>query len=207
MQQQRYAIRSIILASSSPRRQALLQSLNIALPIQIIASDAAENTPDDWAPARVVEELSLRKARAVGEHLGAQASVEESSLIIGADTIVVQGGQVLGKPADSDEAGRMLRQLQGKVHEVYSAIACIDRLTSRELVAHKVTRVHMKPLDSSRIERYVASGEPMDKAGAYAIQGLGAAFVDRIDGCYFNVVGMSLSLLSDMLEDFGIEVI
>ncbi len=207
VQQQHYALHSIVLASSSPRRQALLQSLNIALPIQIMASEVDEGTPQHWEPARIVEELSLRKARAVREQLGDVAGADENHLIIGADTIVVLKGQVLGKPADTDEARRMLNELQGNVHEVYSAIACIDRWNTRERVAHRVTRVHMKPLDSARIGRYVASGEPMDKAGAYAIQGLGASFVDRIDGCYFNVVGMSLSLLSDLLGDFGIDVI
>ncbi|MBJ6362923.1 Maf family protein [Paenibacillus sp. GCM10012307] len=197
----------IILASSSPRRQSLLQSLNLTLPVQIMASNVDESTPDDWSPAKIVEQLSLRKARAVRELLASDKQDHQGSLIIGADTIVVLNGEVMGKPRDEADARRMLGHLQGRIHEVYSAIACVDLLTSREVVSHLATRVHMKPLDSSRIERYVASGEPMDKAGAYAIQGLGATLVDHIDGCYFNVVGLSLSLLSDMLLEFDIQVI
>ncbi|WP_028561859.1 Maf family protein [Paenibacillus pinihumi] len=198
---------NIILASSSPRRHSLLQSLNLTLPVQIMASNVDESTPDDWSPAQIVEQLSLRKARAVRQLMVSEKQDHQGSLIIGADTIVVLDGEVMGKPRNEEDARHMLERLQGKIHEVYSAIACIDLLTSREVVSHMATRVHMKPLESSRIERYVASGEPMDKAGAYAIQGLGAAFVDRIEGCYFNVVGLSLSLLSDMLLEFEIEVI
>ncbi|MBW7476212.1 Maf family protein [Paenibacillus oenotherae] len=200
-----FIARQIVLASSSPRRRELVASLDLSLPVLILSTDADEGTPADWAPSHIVEQLALRKARAAVSMLGETQS--DGSVIIGADTIVVLDGEVMGKPQHTAEAAAMLGRLQGRQHEVYSGVACISPDGSRELVAHRRTLVTMKPLDRGRIDRYVASGEPMDKAGSYAIQGLGATLVDRIDGCYFNVVGLPLSLLSDMLSSFGVDVI
>ncbi|XEC93183.1 nucleoside triphosphate pyrophosphatase [Paenibacillus tarimensis] len=197
----------LVLASSSPRRHALIKSLHIGLPVKIMSSEADETVVPEWSPAQIVEQLSVRKARAVRQVLKKTESDAGPSVIVGADTIVVLDGEVLGKPKDANEAKEMLSRLQGRSHEVYSGIACIETGGDREIVKHRVTRVYMKPLDSPRIERYVASGEPMDKAGSYAAQGLGAVFVDRIEGCYFNVVGLSVSLLADLLLEFGIETI
>lgn len=198
-------IRQLVLASSSPRRQELVASLGLSLPVLILSSDADESTPENWSPAMIVEQLGLRKARATAELLSSDAA--KSSLIIGADTIVVLDGKVLGKPADKDNAIRTLSALEGREHEVYTGVAVIEPGTGRELVQHRMTRVTMKKLGEDRIRRYVDSGEPLDKAGSYGIQGLGATIVERIDGCYFNVVGLPLSLLSDMLDEFSINVI
>lgn len=198
-------ISRIVLASSSPRRKELVATLGLSLPVYILSSNVGEEVPSDWEPWRIVEELAVRKAKASAEMLK-QSGETETSLIIGADTIVVSDGEALGKPADQEEAVRMLESLQGRPHEVYTGIACLRSDTGGADVAHRMTRVWMKQLTRSKIERYVATGEPMDKAGAYGIQGLGSTLVDRIEGCYFNVVGLSVTLLSDMLERQNINV-
>jgi len=191
----------LILASSSPRRQELIRALGV--PYQVKVSDVDETTPDDWSPAQIVETLAVRKAQAVAERL----KPDEQGIVIGADTIVVIDNRVLGKPKDERDAEFMLQLLQGRTHLVYSGVACLNSADGRLSVAHRITDVHMKPLTEKQIARYVASGEPMDKAGSYAIQGLGATIVESIEGCYFNVVGLPLSLLANMLADFGVEVL
>ncbi|MFB9327251.1 Maf family protein [Paenibacillus aurantiacus] len=199
------AVRRLVLASSSPRRRELVASLGLSLPVLILSPDVDESTPPDWTPVQIVEQLALLKARAARSLLAEDE--DRNAVIVGADTIVVLGGEVMGKPKDESDAFRMLNLLQSQDHEVYSGVACVhadDK--SREAVSHRMTRVRMKPLGADQIRRYIASGEPMDKAGSYAIQGLGATIVERIDGCYFNVVGLPLSLLSDMLAEFGVEV-
>lgn len=193
--------RHLILASSSPRRQELIRTLNIPFEIQV--SDVDETTPTFWSPAQVVEQLALRKAEKVREMI----EPSKQGIIVGADTIVVQDYRVLGKPKDQDDAKWMLSLLQGKSHQVYSGIACIDAETGETHVSHRITYVSMKHLTDQQIDNYVASGEPLDKAGAYAIQGLGSTLVESIEGCYFNVVGLPLALLSDMLAKFGVEVL
>ncbi|MFC4099978.1 Maf family protein [Paenibacillus xanthanilyticus] len=199
------AVSRLVLASSSPRRRELVASLDLSLPVLILSPDTDESTPAHWKPVQIVEQLALRKARAARSLLAPDE--ERNAVIVGADTIVVLDGEVMGKPKDEEDAYRMLELLQSREHEVYSGVACVHAEDeSREAVAHRMTRVRMKPLGADRIRRYIASGEPMDKAGSYAIQGLGATLVERIDGCYFNVVGLPLSLLSDMLAEFGIEV-
>lgn len=191
----------LILASSSPRRQELIRTLNIPYVIQ--ASEVDESTPKDWSPAQIVEELALRKAAKVKDELGGQTK----GIVIGADTIVVLDYRVLGKPKDAEDAASMLNLLQGKTHQVYSGVACMDAATGETIVSHRITHVRMKSLSAEQIASYVASGEPSDKAGAYGIQGLGATIVDSIEGCYFNVVGLPLSLLSDMLAKMGVNVL
>jgi septum formation protein len=198
-------LRQLVLATSSPRRQELVASLDLSLPVRILSTDADETIEPIWTPAEVVERLAQRKAEAAVERLRAEES-DQSSLVVGADTIVVLDGEVLGKPVDQQDAMAMLTRLQGRCHDVYTGVACIHSPNGSTLVKHRRTQVWMKPLSKERIERYVATGEPMDKAGSYGIQGLGATNVDRIEGCYFNVVGLPLSLLSDMLEVFGIDV-
>ncbi|MCA0755277.1 Maf family protein [Paenibacillus sp. N4] len=197
------AISQLVLASSSPRRKELVASLDLSLPVYILSTDTDESTEPGWTPEQVVERLSLRKA------LAASAMLErhkDSSLVIGSDTVVVLDGDVLGKPADDRDAVAMLKRMQGREHEVYTGVACVLSASGEATVAHRVTKVHMKQLDDDKIVRYVATGEPRDKAGSYGIQGLGATLVDRIDGCYFNVVGLPLSLLSDMLAEYNIHV-
>lgn len=192
----------LVLASSSPRRQELLATLGISFRIQ--ASSVEESVPATLSPADIVETLALRKAQAVANSLIDDRS---ESIVIGSDTIVVLHGEVLGKPRDKDDAVRMLSALQGTTHEVFSGIAIIDSANGQKIVNHRCTKVTMKQLSLEQIERYIATGEPDDKAGAYAIQGIGATIVEGIEGDYFNVVGLSLSLLSDMLRDMGVEVL
>ncbi|GAB6991410.1 Maf family protein [Paenibacillus pini] len=194
--------RRVILASTSPRRQELIASLG--LPYEIYPSHADESTSEDWSPAQVVEGLALRKAEAV---YPAFAEREENAVIIGSDTIVVLEDRVLGKPANDQDAIDMLKSLQGRTHNVYTGVACIDAMNGKTIVRHQVTSVTMKTLSDAKIRNYVKSGEPSDKAGAYGIQGLGATLVDRIEGCYFNVVGLPVSMLSDMLSEFGIDIL
>lgn len=192
--------RHIILASGSPRRRELLSSLGLSF--EVLASDADESTPPEWTPEAIVQSLALRKAEAVIPQAG-----DRNALIIGSDTIVVLDGQVLGKPADKPDSARMLRMLQGRTHQVYTGVACIglpERITQ---VDYRVTSVSMRAMSEEEISAYIATGEPADKAGSYAIQGLGATLVEAIEGCYFNVVGLPLSLLSGMLSGFGISVL
>ncbi|MFX3634910.1 MAG: nucleoside triphosphate pyrophosphatase [Candidatus Pristimantibacillus sp.] len=200
-----HPISQLVLASSSPRRKELVASLGLSLPVYILSSDADETVEAGWSPPQIVEELSLRKANATIAMMRDQQA-EATSLVIGADTIVVVDGEVLGKPKDRDDAFSMLQRLQGRSHEVYTGVACVRTENGQALVAHRMTKVHMKPLSDERINRYIATGEPDDKAGSYGIQGYGATIVDRIEGCYFNVVGLPLSMLSDMLATYRIFV-
>ncbi|MCM3700370.1 nucleoside triphosphate pyrophosphatase [Paenibacillus macerans] len=195
-------LRRIILASTSPRRRELISSLQI--PFQVVPSHADESTPPGWAPEQIVMELAGRKADAVYHSLEAS---ERDAVIVGSDTIVVRDGVVLGKPQDEAEAAGMLRSLQGRSHTVFTGVACVDGLIGRRKVEYRSTLVTMKALSEAEIQAYARSGEGLDKAGAYAIQGLGATIVTGIEGCYFNVVGLPLSLLVDMLADFGIRVL
>ncbi len=192
--------RMIILASGSPRRRELLSLLG--LPFEVISSDADESTPPGLAPAEIVRSLALRKAEAVRPSAGERAAV-----IVGSDTIVVLGDQVLGKPEDTQDSRDMLQLLQGRTHQVYTGVACIGLPEGKTVVEHRVTSVTMRAMSMDEISAYIATGEPADKAGSYAIQGLGATQVERIEGCYFNVVGLPLSLLGEMLSGFGISVL
>lgn len=194
--------RHLILASSSPRRQQLIRTLQ--LPVMIHSVDVDESYPEGAKPSEIVEQLALRKAAAVYDLLRA-GDAGQAGLIVGADTIVVFRDVILGKPRDRAHARDMLEMLQGKSHAVFSGVALIDADTGEAKVGHRKTLVRMKPLDRRRIEQYVATGEPDDKAGAYAIQGLGAMLIDTIEGCYFNVVGLPLSLLHDLLGEFGVD--
>ncbi|KGE18299.1 Maf family protein [Paenibacillus wynnii] len=192
--------RLLILASGSPRRKELLSMLGI--PFAVVTSEADESTPPDWTPERVVRSLALRKAEAVID-----ASNQRDTIIIGSDTIVELEGRILGKPVDKQDSKAMLTALQGRSHQVYTGVACIGLPEGKVLVDHRVTTVTMRALSPEEIDAYVETGEPADKAGSYAIQGLGSTLVEKIDGCYFNVVGLPLSLLGGMLSEFGIHVL
>ncbi|MCY9658993.1 Maf family protein [Paenibacillus chondroitinus] len=192
----------LILASSSPRRQELIQGLG--LPYIIRVSDADETVEGKITPSELVEVLSVRKASTVREML---ESSEKHGIIVGSDTVVVLHHEVLGKPVDEEDSFRMLKGLQGTTHQVYSGVACIDAATGKQVVSHSVTNVKMKAMSDEQIRRYIATGEPKDKAGSYAIQGIGATIVEAIEGDYFTVVGLPLSLLSDLLLTFDIQVL
>ena len=183
----------IILASSSPRRKALLQQIH--LPFEVIVSHADEDFDPAMSPEQIAEELALRKAREV-------AASQSDAIIIGADTIVVDGDRILGKPEDSDDAFRMLSTLSDKEHRVITGLAVISTVPpGRALARHEKTGVKFADLSPKMIQEYIDSGEPMDKAGAYAIQGRGAIFIEWIHGCYNNVVGLPLFLLNTMLQE------
>ncbi len=196
------ATTSLVLASSSPRRQELIGLLG--LPVRIVPSGADENTPAEWSPREIVEELSKRKALAIKKEL--TESTDESSIIVGSDTIVVLNGRIMGKPRDVQEAVRMLKLLAGNVHEVYTGVSCVRLSDGKTATSHRVTKVRMRALSEDQISRYVATGEPMDKAGAYGIQEFGSVLVESIEGDYFNVVGLPVSLLAVLLEQFEITI-
>ncbi|WP_230986517.1 Maf family protein [Cohnella fermenti] len=193
-----------MLASASPRRQELIAKLG--LPVIIRPSDADENTPPDWSPATIVEELSLRKARAVAEATDRSelAGGAPLAIVVGSDTIVALAGEAMGKPKDESDAEAMLSRLQGRSHEVYTGVTLLDPGTGRAVTRHQVTKVRMKTLSPEQIRRYVATGEPMDKAGAYGIQGGGALLVESIEGDFYGVMGLPVSLVAGMLESFDI---
>ncbi|MGB9803621.1 Maf family protein [Desulfofundulus sp.] len=186
----------IYLASSSPRRSMLLKQLG--LPFTVVLPEVEEEVQEGLPPHQLVETLALKKAGAVAPSIA-------RGLVVAADTVVVWQGRVLGKPADAREAGEMLGLLSGNVHEVYTGVAVVEKPSGRQVVTHERTFVEFRPLTAEEIAGYVATGEPLDKAGAYAAQGLGAIFIAGIRGCYFNVVGLPLARLALVLKEFGID--
>lgn len=186
-------MKPLILGSASPRRAALLRQL--ALPFTVVPSPVAEPVPATSIPADYALESAEAKARAVARSVAADA------IVIAADTIVWSNGAILGKPADAAHAASMLGRLSGQVHQVYTGLA----LQSGEQLLRDIacTQVEMRPLTAADIAAYVASGEPLDKAGGYGIQGLGARFIERIAGCYYNVVGLPLARLCVLLSAVG----
>ncbi|MFA4135093.1 MULTISPECIES: nucleoside triphosphate pyrophosphatase [unclassified Brevibacillus] len=188
----------LILASSSPRRRELLQTLGLSF--TVITSDVDETTAEHLSASEVVEELSLRKAKEVASRL-------TEGVVLGSDTVVVLDDQILGKPVDEMDAYRMLSMLQGQEHTVYSGVALIDVETGRTEVSHSLTHVRIRALTEQEIKSYIATGEPMDKAGSYAIQGIGATIVEGIHGDYFTVVGLPLGLTSTLLTRFGMPIL
>lgn len=188
----------IILASSSPRRKMLLEQ--IGLSFEIIVSNADEVVDPMLSPSELVIQLSKQKAADVAKNL------EGDFIVIGADTIVVYKDKVLGKPKDREEAKTMLTMLQGNIHEVYTGITLIQTKNHLIKVGYERTEVHMRSLSPSTIDAYINTKEPMDKAGAYGIQGIGAVLIDKICGDYNNVVGLPLTLLSVLLEEMNINI-
>lgn len=186
----------LVLASASPRRAALLSQ--IGLTFEIRPSDVVEPPHSAYSGKRVDEvtqELALLKARDVAQHC-------DEGVIIGADTLVSLEGKLLGKPTDDADAVAMLTQLSGTSHEVVTGVVLIDASTGRTVAWAETTQVYFRKLHSAEIADYVATGEASDKAGAYGIQERGAAFVRRVEGCYFNVVGLPLASLVEHLSNF-----
>lgn len=187
----------LVLASASPRRRELLAQAGFTFTV------APASIPEDLRPGEnplaYVTRLAREKAQDVYARLG---SGDDSTVVLGADTTVVApNGEVLGKPADAADAARMLRMLSGATHEVMTGVAVVS--ASGTEVAAEVTHVSVVTLSDEEIAAYIATGEPMDKAGAYAIQGYPARWIPRIHGCYFNVVGLPLALVAGMLEGTG----
>lgn len=189
----------IVLASGSPRRKDLLRQIGIVF--QVMPSNVDETVVGNPDPEELVQELSYKKAMDVAERLRGT-----DSLIIGADTVVVKNG-ILGKPENEKQAFEMLKSLQNEWHEVVTGIALVHSTNGKSFKQYEKTRVKMRALTDSVIYSYIKTGEPLDKAGAYGIQGMGALLVESIEGCYFNVVGLPLSRLNLMLEDFGVRVL
>ena len=182
---------SLILASASPRRRELMAYTGI--PFQVITADAEEIKAGE--PEALVMENARRKARAVWR-------LHPDSVVLGADTIVYQNGAVLGKPRDQEDARSMLRSLSGAWHTVYTGV-CVIEPDGKADSRCDASRVWFLPLTEADIARYIASGEPMDKAGAYAVQGRAGMYVSRIEGRYSNVIGLPMHLVREMLQKAG----
>ncbi len=178
----------LILASQSPRRRELLERAGFQFTVRPVEIDESWREGED--PESHVLRLARGKARAV--------PAPETDIVLGADTVVVVDGEILGKPVDCADAERMLRLLSGRDHYVLTGV-CLKR-GALELAEVERTVVRFATLDDEEIRAYVASGEPMDKAGAYAIQGLASRFIERIEGCYFNVVGLPVARVYRMLK-------
>lgn len=187
----------IILASSSPRRRQLLAQ--IGLKFQVQASHANEEVAEDLSPVEIVKQLAMRKAAEVARQY-------QEALVIGADTIVVLDNHILGKPDSPAAAVEMLATLSGRIHQVYTGFAIIDRPSDRALLEAEMTNVSFRRLARAEIEDYVATGETLDKAGAYGIQDFSAVFSDRIEGCFYNVVGFPLTKFYLSFRDFLQEI-
>lgn len=198
-------MKRIILASNSPRRKEILEQVGIQF--EVIPSTSDEES-DKLDPIEMVQDISAMKAREVANR------VDAPSIIIGADTVVVHDGKVLGKPKDECDAKQMLQALQNSSHEVFTGVTVIQKeldeatgkMVDREITFADVSKVIIYPLSAAQIEQYVATKEPMDKAGAYAIQGKFAVYVKEIIGDYYNIVGLPISKLYNELLDEGIDL-
>ena len=207
----------IILGSASPRRRELLEQIGIKF--EIVVSDAQEHY-ESTRPEEIVRELALMKAEHVAEEVehrekerAEQASISRletgevylrNVVILGADTIVVRDGQILGKPSDEEAAFSMLKSLQGRMHQVYTGVAVLDfdGNGKRHTISHaEETKVYVHEMTDEEIRRYIAAGESMDKAGAYGGQGRFAAYIDRIEGDYYNVVGLPVAYLYHAVKE------
>ena len=189
---------NIILASNSPRRQELLERVGIR-GFTVWAPNVDESVEPGLSPANMVEKLSLRKGRAAAERFG------PDGLIIAADTVVALDGDILGKPRDGEDAFAMLSALSGREHRVCTGVAVLRG--DRAVTEHEVTAVTFRALSPDEIRGYIATGEPMDKAGAYGIQGVGALLVSGIRGDYSNVMGLPVFRLGRILREFGLDLL
>ena len=185
-------MKKIILASQSPRRKEIMETAGYDFEIKV--SGCEEIVPENVTPKEVAKSLALQKAESVFKD-------NRDSIVIGADTIVVLGNEILGKPKNEVDAKEMLKKLSGNTHRVFTGIAVI----SAEKTVNDVqeTEVNFYDLTDEEIDDYIKTGEPMDKAGAYGIQGRGCLFINGICGDYFNVVGLPIALLSKVLQEFG----
>ncbi len=189
---------SVILASGSPRRQELLKQMG--LEFEVIPAEIDEVFLPSVSPVEMVQRLACQKAAFVAEQ-------KQKGVVIAADTVVVLDGRVMGKPGTEDEARDMLSSLSARVHHVITGLCVMRAETGQTECTAQETAVWFRPLTPSEITTYIASGEPFDKAGSYGIQGLGALLVEKIQGCYFNVVGLPVSTLYLMLRKQGIDIL
>jgi len=189
----------LILASASPRRAEILRNAGIPFETQITLLD--ESILPGELPGDYVRRLALEKARAAAS---ARKRTDEC-ILIGADTAVVADDELLAKPESEEDARRMLRLLSASTHEVHTGLALLRQPDRIERVVEEITRVSFAPLSDDEIDAYIATGEPFDKAGGYGIQGIAGRYVTRIEGCYFNVMGLPLARLWSLLRGFGWE--
>ena len=187
-----FELEQLVLASSSPRRAEILR--RSGWPFEAVAADIDETLREGEGAVEYVERLACEKAEKVAEG-------RTSGLVLGADTTVVVGGKVLGKPADDADARRMLESLSGRWHDVLSGVALVRAETNEVLVAHELTRVRFASLSDAEIDWYISTGEPADKAGAYAIQGHAALFIEEIEGDYWNIVGLPVRLVYKLAQE------
>ncbi|MCR4408308.1 MAG: Maf family protein [Anaerolineae bacterium] len=187
----------LTLASASPRRRQLLALLG--LPFEIYTADVEEHPRDGESPCDLVRRLSEDKVRAVAERV-------DAGLIVGADTIVALEGEMLGKPAHDDEAASMLRRLRNREHQVYTGVSVLDTISGRLSGVVVMSSVWLRDYSNQEMMSYVRSGAPLDKAGAYAIQDGDFCPVERVEGCYANVMGLPLCHLYRLLVDTGVDI-
>jgi septum formation protein len=186
----------LVLASASPRRRELLT--NAGFDFEVVPSEVEEPGYSVGPPAAFAEQVAKLKAETVARSF----APTYKAVVLGADTVVVINNALLGKPRSPNEARQMLEKLSGRVHEVISGVALLDSVSRRSVSAHEITRVHFRALTPEEIAEYVSSDEPLDKAGAYAIQGRASRFVTRIEGCYFNVMGLPVALVDRLLRQW-----
>ena len=193
--------KKIILASGSPRRREILENIGLNFSVSVSNADEGSVSPEGIPVGIYVQELAMLKAAASAK------TAERGALVIGADTVVSLDGKILTKPTDENDAFEMLTELSGKTHEVYTGICVTDTSDMKSVCRSACTKVTFSPLMEKIVRAYIQTGEPSDKAGAYGIQGKGALLVEKIDGDYFNVVGLPVKLLSEILRDeFDFEV-
>ena len=190
-------MRKIVLASASPRRKQLLEELNINF--EVHKSNADEIMDSQMHPSKLVMENAYRKASDIAKKFKKQDCVT-----IGSDTVVVFDSKVMGKPESKEDAFKMLSNLSNTTHQVYSGISIVDCLNDNYIIEYAVTDVTMWDFNEEIIRNYISTGEPLDKAGSYGIQGKGRLLVKSINGCYFNVVGLPITLLAKSLINFNI---
>ncbi|MBM4451496.1 MAG: septum formation inhibitor Maf [Chloroflexi bacterium] len=191
-------MKRVILASESPRRRQLLGQ--IGLKFQVVPSNSTEDLGSSVEPHELAKSLSMEKVSSV-------AKKHKNAVVIAADTFGVLEGRILGKPKTEGEAREMLVAMSGKTHSVITGFAILDADDGKSVSRSVETKVRFRELTAGEIEAYVRSGEPLGKAGAYAIQGLGAVLIEKIEGDYFNVMGLPLSALAESLKEFGIRVL
>jgi septum formation protein len=189
----------MVLASKSPRRREILE--NIGVEFDIVESNVDEAFDPCMSPCDIVKYLAYKKAQSAAK------DIKYDALVIGADTIVVSGSDIMGKPENEEQAFDMLKKLSGKWHNVYSGISVIETGSGMYFADYEVTAVKIRQLSDEDIHRYINTKEPFDKAGSYAIHGIGSLIVERMDGCYFNVVGLPVFKLSNILGRFGVNLL
>lgn len=192
----------IVLASASPRRLELLGGLKLSF--EVIPADVDESFDPQMTPDQVVTTLACLKAEHVAHNK--LNGDKDNNLVIGADTIVVLHDKILGKPNDQDEACAMLKMLAGNCHKVFTGVAIYNPKDGKQLVDYAISSVYIRQLADKEISAYVKTGEPLDKAGSYALQGSGSAFVEKIDGCFTNVIGLPMPLTVKLLRQAGVSI-